>query len=48
MKNAMDMRQALKEVWPQIDRNFLLKLCDSVLHKWEAYLKNKGGQLSTK
>ena len=43
VKNATDMRQALREVWPQIDGNFLLKLCDSVPRRWEACLKNKGG-----
>ena len=43
------MRQALREVWPQIDGNFLLKLCDSVPRRQEACLKNKGGgQPSTK
>jgi hypothetical protein len=43
VKNATDMRKALREVWPQIDGNFLLKLCDSVPRRWEACLKNKGG-----
>ena len=42
VKNVTDMRQALREVWPQIDGNFLLKLCDSVPRRWEACLKNKG------
>ena len=43
VKNVTDMRQALREVWPQINGNFLLNLCDSVPRRWEACLKNKGG-----
>jgi len=43
VKNATDIRQALREVWPQINGNFLLKLYDSVPRRWEACLKNKGG-----
>ena len=43
VRNTADMREALREVWPEIDGNFLLKLCDSVPRRWEACLKNKGG-----
>lgn len=43
VKNVTDMRRALREVWPQIDGDFLLKLCDSVPRRWEACLKNNGG-----
>lgn len=43
VRNTKDMRLALKEVWPQIEPKFLLKLCDSVPRRWDACLKNKGG-----
>jgi transposase len=43
IKNTKEMREALKQVWPQIDPKFLLKLCDSVPRRWEACLKNNGG-----
>ena len=43
VSSAREMRQALMIIWPQIDENFLLKLCDSVPSRWEACLKNKGG-----
>ena len=42
IKDAKEIRQALLVIWPQIDGEFLLKLCDSV-PRWEACLKNKGG-----
>jgi len=37
------MRETLKEIWPKISGEFLLRLCDSVLNRWVACLKNKGG-----
>lgn len=43
VKPAKEMREVLKEVWPDRDGNFLLRLCDSVPRRWEACLKNKGG-----
>jgi transposase len=43
VRTTAEMRQALQRIWPQIDREFLLKLCDSVPRRWEACLKNKGG-----
>ncbi|PVH70878.1 transposable element Tcb1 transposase, partial [Cadophora sp. DSE1049] len=30
VKSAKEIRAVLKEVWPDINGNFLLKLCDSV------------------
>jgi transposase len=42
-RNAADMRYVLQEVWPQIEPEFLLKLCDSVPKRIDACLKNKGG-----
>ena len=43
IRNIRNMRLALQIAWPQVDTGFLLKLCDSVLQRWEACLKNKGG-----
>jgi len=43
VKNNKEMKQALREVWPTIDKEFLLKLCDSMPRRWKACLKNKGG-----
>jgi transposase len=43
IKNTKEMRQALLVVWPQIEGEFLLQLCDSVSRRWTACLKNKGG-----
>jgi hypothetical protein len=43
VKNTKDIRFALMVIWPEIDRKFLLKLCDSVPRRWEACLKNGGG-----
>ena len=43
IRNTKDMRLALQVAWPQIDEDYLLKLCDSVPRRWEACLKNKGG-----
>lgn len=43
IRNTKDMRLALQVAWPQIDEDYLLKLCDSVPRRWEACLKNNGG-----
>jgi transposase len=43
IRNTKDMRLALQVAWPQIDEDYLLKLCDSVPHRWEACLKNNRG-----
>ena len=43
VRNTTDIRNTLRDLWPQIDGDFLLKLCDSVPKRWEACLKNKGG-----
>jgi transposase len=43
VRDVKDMRFALTAIWPEIDGNFLLKLCDSVPRRWKACLKNKGG-----
>ena len=43
ISNTKEMRMALAGVWPEIDPQFLLKLCDSVPRRWEACIKNKGG-----
>jgi transposase len=32
-RNVHDMRFALMVIWPEINGNFLLKLCDSVLRR---------------
>ena len=42
IRNTKDMRLALQVAQPQIDKDYLLKLCDSMLHRQEACLKNKG------
>jgi transposase len=36
VRNVKDMRYALTVIWPEIDGNFLLKLCDSIPRRWEA------------
>jgi len=43
VRDIKDMRFTLMAIWPEIDGNFLLKLCDSVPRRWEACLKNSGG-----
>jgi transposase len=43
IKNPTEMREALKEIWPKISGEFLLRLCDSVPNRWRDCLKNKGG-----
>jgi transposase len=43
ISSTREMREVLKEVWTQIDGDFLLTLCDSVPRRWEACLKNKLG-----
>jgi hypothetical protein len=43
IKNIVEMREALTEIWPTISGEFLLRLCDSVPRRWAACLKNKGG-----
>jgi len=42
-RSTKEMRLALKDVWPEIDPDFLLKLCDSVPRRHAACLKNNGG-----
>jgi transposase len=42
-RNAADLRCVLKDVWLEIDSEYLLKLCDSVPRRWDAVLKSKGG-----
>ena len=43
VRNVKDIRYALTAIQPEIDRNFLLKLSNSVPRRWEACLKNEGG-----
>ena len=43
VKSTKEMRLVLEDVWPEIDPDFLLKLCDSILRRHAACLKNKGG-----
>ena len=43
VRSAKEMRLVLEDVQPEIDPDFLLKLCDSVPKRHAACLKNQGG-----
>ncbi len=43
LRNRPDFTEALLEEWEEMDKNFLLKLCDSMPRRYKACLKNKGG-----
>jgi hypothetical protein len=42
IKTQLDIKCALRELWPNIPEDFLLKLCNSVPRRYEACLKNTG------
>jgi len=43
LRNRPDFVEALLEEWGKMDKNFLLKLCDSMPRRYKVCLKNRGG-----
>ena len=42
-RGRADFTEAIREEWSQINKDFLLKLCDSMPGRYKACLKNKRG-----